>query len=315
MPQVLSIGTIIRSRYKVAQVIWEAQLINVYYVQDLHMPGKSWVVREMQMVAVDEQDINKIISNFQQEAHQLSSLSHPSLATVIDFFQEGKNLYIVREYVNGMDLYSLIMKNQKPFSEAEVIMWSVELADVLAYLYSKRLPAIFFREFNVKNMIRTADGSIKLIDLGLAKVFQIKEDEESSKRMGSLDYAAPEQFTVGGAFESRSLVYSLGAFMYHALTTVNPASSPFDLKPINILNPTLSKKTQELIRIATSINPKNRYQSLYEMKKELTGIARNPRSFLESGIELRENGILNWILGIIALLALGTLIYLLFIRH
>lgn len=315
MPDLLSIGTVLRSRYQVERVIWETRLMNVYYIHDIHLPANAWVLREMQLIGVDDLEMKRIIKNFEQEALKLSSLSHPQFATVIDFFQEGKNLYIVREYVNGTDLDSLYRKAQKPFAESEIVLWATQIAELFSWLYSKKLPAIFFREFNIKNIIRMPAGGVKLIDLGMARVFQIENDEEILKRMGSTEYAAPEQFSEGGAFDARSLVYSLGAFMYHTLTGVSPSSSPFNLKPVDVLNPVVSKKAQDIIKTATENDPRNRFQSLNEFKQELLHLAKSGRAPEEQqGPGGKNDRLINLVIGVIVALVLGILAYYFYLR-
>ncbi|MGV8119218.1 MAG: serine/threonine protein kinase [Candidatus Xenobiia bacterium LiM19] len=314
MPALLPIGTVLRSRYKINKIIFESMLVNVYYVVDLHFPEKGWVVREMQMVAVDSQDRARSIKRFNQEASQISSLSHPYIATVVDYFTEGTNYYIVREFIHGNDLITLLKMNQKPFLEHEVVAWAVQIADALSFLYSNKFSAVFFREFHMGNIMLSTNGSIKLIDLGLAGVFQTDSDSTNLNRLGSMDYASPEQFIGDGTFDSRSLVYSLGAFMYHALTSVNPASSPFELKPIHLLNPTLSGGVLDVIRKSTQIDSKLRYQSISDMKRDLISMLKSPRSSPVKTVDTKEkeNPISNWLLGVLLIIIMGTTLFLIY---
>ncbi|MDQ7823140.1 MAG: serine/threonine-protein kinase [Candidatus Eremiobacteraeota bacterium] len=313
MPPLQSIGTTLRSRYRIDKVLFETKLINIYFVNDLHMAGKSWVLREMQMVAIDSHERSRTIRKFQQEASEIAAISHPVIATVVDFFVEGSNLYIVRDYVPGNDLASLSKINQRPFTEIEVLTWSVQLAEALSFFFGKKMPAIFFREFHMGNIIDTGNAGIKLIDLGLARIFQTESDTENLSRLGSMEYASPEQFSEDAAFDIRSLVYSLGAFMYHALTNVNPSSSPFDLKPISLLNPMISKSVQDIINRATEIDPKKRYQTLNDMKRDLLQVLKSLR--VETAAPAKESptakgALLNWLLGILLAVIIGAVLFL-----
>jgi serine/threonine protein kinase len=314
MPPLLPLDGILRARYKIAKVIWETILVNIYYVRDLHMPEKSWIVREMQMIAVDNSDRSKIIRNFNNEAQRISSVNHPYIATVVDFFSEGTNFYVVREYIPGTDLVTLLKKNQKPFNETDVIGWAIQIAEALSFLYSSKFPALFFREFSMQNIIVMNNGGIKLIDLGLAGCFQTESATEGLSRMGSMDYAPPEQFSEEGFFDIRSLVYSLGAFMYHCLTNVNPASSPFDLKPMNILNPVLTSGIQDVVNKATQNNPEMRYQNLNDIRRDLVALLKAPKLSpvkIEKDKE-NESSLLNWILGILLTITMGVILFLIY---
>jgi serine/threonine-protein kinase len=322
MPPQLQMGTILRGRYRILKVIFETMLVNVYYVNDLHMPDKAWVVREMQMIAIDNTDRSRVIKKFYAEASRISSISHPYIGTVVDFFAEGTNFYIVREYIHGADLATILKRNQRPFLESDVVLWSAQLAEALSFLYTSKFPAIFFREFHMSNIICTAAGSVKLIDLGLAGIFQTENDSDNMNRLGSTDYAPPEQFTEEGTFDLRSLVYTLGAFMYHAVTNVNPATSPFALKPLNLLNPTLSSVIQDIINKSTDIDPRRRYQTLNDMRKDLLALLKNPKLATvkiekekprNNGKDKEnEGGPLNWILGVILVLVMGTILFLIY---
>jgi serine/threonine protein kinase len=311
-------GTILRGRYRIIKVIFETMLVNVYYVNDLHLPEKAWVVREMQTIAIDNAERSRVIKKFYAEASRISAITHPYIGTVVDFFAEGTNFYIVREYIHGADLATILKRNQRPFIESDVILWSAQLSEALSFLYASKFPAIFFREFHMSNIICTAAGSIKLIDLGLASIFQTETDTDNLNRLGSSDYAPPEQFAEDGTFDMRSLVYTLGAFMYHTVTNVNPATSPFALKPLNLLNPTLSPPLQEIINKATEIDPKKRYQALNDMRKDLLSLLKNPKMAVARAEKERgkdkgnDGGLLNWLLGFVLIFIMGTILFLIY---
>ncbi len=271
MASILTPGTILKARYKIERIIYETHLVNIYYAHDVHMKGKVWAVRETKLVAADINEKINIISKFKREASIIASISHPLFAKVVDFFVDDDYLYIVREYVSGSDLNSLLIKQRAPFQEEEVIAWAIQLADLFTFLYAKKLPSIFFREFNMGNLISMPKSSIKATDMGLAKMFYADTGLEGLSHLGASEYAAPEQYAENGFFDIKSLVYSLGAFMYHALSNVNPSLSPFDLQPISLLNPSLSRQTQDVIKKATETDPKRRYSSLQEMKRHLSG--------------------------------------------
>ncbi len=262
-----SVGMVLRSRYRISRIIYQSQMFNVYYVEDLHLKGKVWAIKEMKMVAVDPQERNRILSQFHAEALNLTSLSHPNIAKVVDFFIDSNNLYIVREYAPAVDIANVIQKDD--IEEREVLSWGIQLADALNYLYNHKLPAVFFRELNLGNILVSGQGNITLIDLGLARLFQTRQDLESIKRTGSMDYAAPEQFSEEGIFDARTLIYNLGAILFHCLTRVNPASTPFNLPAPQSLNPGISEKANQIILKATRYDPRERHQNLQELSRDL----------------------------------------------
>jgi serine/threonine-protein kinase len=314
MPDLIPLGTVLRARYKIDSILYQSKLSNVYYVSDLHMPGKVWVIKELQPIAADPVDRNRTLVQFHAEALNISSLSHPHFAQLMDFFVEGSNMYIVREYIHGTDLGSIMSKMSTPFDEKSVVTWGIQLADTLGYLYGKKLPAVFFREFHIGNIILSTQGGVKIIDLGLARMFQTGADAEVMKRMSSADYASPEQFDEIGAFDQRSLVYNLGAILYHLLTRKNPGTTPFKLAPAQTVNPSLSRGLVEIIRKATEIDPKDRYQSLIEMKRDLMSLSKYPEIFATRSpvASEKEDELQNWLLGVFLVIIIGSILLLVY---
>ncbi|MCD4786354.1 MAG: serine/threonine protein kinase [Candidatus Eremiobacteraeota bacterium] len=272
----LPVGSILKNRYRVAKILHKSKLTNVYVVDDTHLRGNLWAVKEMKFLAMDSFERQKIIAQFEQEVIKMTEISHPNFARVIDFFVEGANLYIIREFIPAYDIETLMKKNAGLLREKDVLNWGMQLAEVLNFLFNKKFPAIFFRELTLTNILVNSEGSISLIDLGLARVFQTETDPSKLKVMGAMDYASPEQFDENGIFDRRTLVYNLGALLYHVLTGKNPAQSLFNLPAIQELNPEVSVATRKIIEKAVEIEPRLRYQNLTDMKRDMKHALRSP---------------------------------------
>jgi len=315
----LPVGSVLKNRYRIAKVLHQSKLTNVYVVDDTHLRGNLWAVKEMKFLAMDNFERQKIIAQFEQEVKRMTEISHPNFARVIDFFVEGANLYIIREFIPAYDIETLMKKNAGVLREKDVLSWGIQLADVLNYLYNKKFPAIFFRELTLANILVNSEGVISLIDLGLARVFQTETDPSKLKVMGAMDYASPEQFDENGIFDRRTLVYNLGALLYHALTGKNPAQSLFNLPPIQELNPEVSRATRKIIERAVEIEPRLRYQSLVDMKRDLQNALKNPdlkaqEIIMESPPREKGDKISYWgyIAAAIIFLLTGAVIYLVY---
>lgn len=294
-------GTVLRSRYRIAQLLHQSRLANVYLVEDQHIQGRVWAVKELPLVAVDAHERQRVVQRFTRDATVLASLSHPNLSKVVDYFAEGSCLYLVREYVHGTDLRAYLASRVLPIVDREAISAGLQVIDALMYLQSKRFPAIFYREFHSGNVVMCPDNQVKVIDLGLAQLFQAAADEDA-QRIGSLEYSAPEQFAEDGTFDGRSLVYATGALLYHMLTRRNPSLSPFDLMPIAELNSAVSRGLAETVQRATQVDPRNRYPTLGDLRRRLQLLMRDlemsrsrGRGSSGSGINLSKvvmNGVL-----------------------
>lgn len=276
MPPTIPAGVVLRARYRVVRLLHQSRHANVYMVEDQHLKGHVWAVREMQLVAADPFERNRIAQQFHQEAQQLSLLSHPNLAKVVDFFAEGTSLYIVREYVHGNDLGQLLQSRTMPLPEKEALQSTLQVLEALIHVHGRKMPAIFYRELAARNIIILKAGEVKLLDLGLARVFHPVGDSDAVARAGSLDYAAPEQFSENGNFDQRSLVYSVGALLYHMLTRRNPSLTPFALEPVEDINPTITVATEEIVHRATEEDPRDRYGSLADLRKAVVAALKAP---------------------------------------
>lgn len=272
----LPVGTVLQNRYRISKILFQSKLANVYIVEDTHLVGNVWAVKEMKVLAMNSFERQKIVSQFQKEVMKLSELNHPNLARVIDFFVEGRNLYVIREFIPAYDIETLMTKASGSLREREVLSWGAQLADCLNYLYNRKFPAIFYRELTLANILVNSEGQCKIIDLGLASIFQTETNPERLQKMGSMNYASPEQFDEYGNFDQKSLVYSLGAMVYHMLTGKNPSTSLFNLPPVEELNPNVSKATRTIIKKATSNQPKMRHQSLNDLKKDMLRARMDP---------------------------------------
>lgn len=275
MPATIPTGAVLRARYRIAQRLHQSRYADVYLVEDLHLRDRTWGVRVMPLYSVDSFARTRIIQEFSSEAQALSRLDHPNLAKVVDFFVEGNVLYIVREYVHGIDLERVLSERVGPFSEREALGAISQILDAIIYLVGRKVPAIFFRELTALNIILCKNGVVKLLDLGLARAFQPAQSE-ATMRVGSLDYASPEQFSEDAAFDQRSLVYSVGAILYHMLTRHNPALSPFALEPVEEINPSVSLVVEEIVHRATENDPRNRYATLSELRRTVQGAIKTP---------------------------------------
>ncbi|MCQ2736616.1 MAG: serine/threonine protein kinase [bacterium] len=266
---VLNPGSVLKSRYKIEKVIYEGSRVNIYYGIDMHMPGKFWAVREMQIGAGSPAERASLTNKFLKEAASLSLISHPAAAKVIDFFSEGEYIYIVREFIPGTDLSSLMETRGEPFSEEQAVNWGLQLADFFHYLSQKKFPPVFYKEFNMGNLLVNQKSELKLTDFGLARIFYGDTGLGNIAHLGACEYAAPEQYAEHPSFDMRSLVYILGAFLYHAVTNVIPSPDPREFRSVKFYNPSISPALGGIIKKAIDPSPSRRYQSLNEMKRHL----------------------------------------------
>jgi serine/threonine protein kinase len=156
----------------------------------------------------------------EREANVLSSLSHPSLPRYIEHFEEGGELFLVTEKIEGESLREL-QNRGRTLSEPEVLRFLRYASDALDYLHG-RAPPVVHRDIKPSNVIRRPDGSFVLIDFG--SVRDRMKPEGGSTVVGTFGYMAPEQFQ--GRAMPVSDIYAVGATALTLLTGIEPEDLP-----------------------------------------------------------------------------------------
>lgn len=265
MPPLLPLGSSLRGRYRIHRTLHQSRLRNLYIAEDQHLRGKFWVVKEMQPVGVDPGDRTRLLALFQAEALQISALEHPNLPKLVDFFAQEGNLYLIREFVTGSDLES-VLETRRAMPETEVLKIGVQLCDLIAYLATKKLPSGTYRDMRLSNLVIGQDGQLKLLDIGFGRLF----GGSGKEGIGAPDYAAPEQFTGDASnLDVRTQVYNVSALLYHLLTGVNPGASGFNLAPINEVRPGLAAATRGIVEKGVRNDPRERPPTLLDLRKGL----------------------------------------------
>lgn len=265
MPPLLPLGSSLRGRYRIHRTLHQSRLRNLYIAEDQHLRGKFWVVKEMQPVGVDPGDRTRLLALFQAEALQISALEHPNLPKLVDFFAQEGNLYLIREFVTGSDLES-VLETRRAMPETEVLKIGVQLCDLIAYLATRKLPSGTYRDMRLSNLVIGQDGQLKLLDIGFGRLF----GGSAKEGLGAPDYAAPEQFTGDASnLDVRTHVYNVSALLYHLLTGVNPGASGFNLAPIAEVRPGLASATRGIVERGVRNDPRERPPTLLDLRKGL----------------------------------------------
>jgi len=100
---------------------------------------------------------------------------------VYDYFTEGDHHYLILEYIPGQNLLQYLQKRGRPITAEQAIDWGLQLTDVLSYLHNHN-PPIIFRDLKPSNIMLRPDGSLALVDFGIAKHFQ--HDVRNNLRLG-----------------------------------------------------------------------------------------------------------------------------------
>lgn len=268
----LAEGTVLQGRYRILGILGSGGMSTVYKAQDLRFPKvqRLCAIKEMLNMATDPRVRALMMQNFEREASILASLSHPAIPQVYDYFTEGERAYLVTELIPGKDLETLLNETEGFFPETQVVQWAIQVCDVLTYLHTRSPQPIVFRDMKPSNLMLDEHGRIRLVDFGIAKVFQ---SGEKGTMIGTEGYSPPEQYR--GIAEPRGDIYALGATLHHLLTKQDPRLEPpftFHKRPIHQYNPAVSAELQEVINRALEYDIQKRFGSAEEMKRALLAL-------------------------------------------
>jgi len=267
-------GTILNSRYEIVRKIGGGGMGAVYLANDRNLGGVLRAVKEMVQSYIESEQQDKAISDFKRESLLLTSLDHPAIPTIFDYFFDEKEgrFYLVMKYISGGDLASRLRSAPEGrLDEKTVTEWAIQIADVLDYLHNHE-PSIVYRDLKPANvMIDGNSGRVMLIDFGIAR--WVNKEEKGVTAVGTMGYAPPELFS--GNVEPRSDIYSLGSTMFHLLTGADPQSNPlliFDFqknpRPRQI-NSQLSDQIEQILMRSVEYNAEARFMSAAELREAL----------------------------------------------
>ncbi len=270
----LDSGTVLNNRYEIVRRIGGGGMGAVYLAKDRNLGDAPRAVKEMVETHLDEAQHEKAIGDFKRESLLLTSLEHPSIPTIYDYFYDStlNRFYLVMKYISGGDLASRLRSSPGgKLDEKTITDWGMQVADVLEYLHSRPKP-IIYRDLKPANlMIDGNSGRVMLIDFGIAR--WVAKQEKGVTAVGTMGYAPPELFS--GRVEPRSDVYSLGATLFHLLTGSDPQDNPlliFDFsknpRPRQIV-PSVSSEIEQILMRAVEYKPEDRFRSAGELRDVL----------------------------------------------
>ena len=272
----LPASQLLNNRYRVMRKLAQGGQSAVYLVVDTLSGNRQCAVKEMSEAKLGPVERDKAINDFIREADMLRTLDHPALAKVFDRFVDNHKHYLVMEYVVGHNLEDELISTGHALDWRRVQTWGMALCDVLAYLHS-RTPPIIYRDLKPANVMLLPDGSIKLIDFGIARWLHPMRTHDTSK-LGTDGYAPLEQYNARS--EPRSDLYALGASLYHLLTGHVPEPSPMrsagqPLTLVRLLNPQVPEQLEQVIQRALSLRAEDRFTDAQQMRVALEWAANS----------------------------------------
>lgn len=208
-------GSVLASRYEIEDKLGRGGMGAVYLAFDQTL--------NMRVAVKENLNVNpEAERQFRKEAELLAKLRHAHLPRVTDYFILEDQQYLVMDYIEGIDLHARAAQRRP--SVEEVLGWAKDLGSALAYLHSRPQP-IIHRDIKPSNVKVQPDGTLFLVDFGIAKIFESDQAATTTGARGlTPGFSPPEQY--GGArTDARSDQYALSATLYSLMTGHSPPDS------------------------------------------------------------------------------------------
>ena len=265
--------------YEVVGELGAGGMAKVYKVRNTI----SQQVQAMKIMLPDLANEADFSERFIREIQVLASLDHSGIARLHTALRIENQLLMIMEFVEGITLEDLQKQGRVPLPDA--VDYICQALAALSYAHRK---GVIHRDIKPANIMRTSEGTVKLMDFGIAKSSADRKLTRTGKIIGSLYYMSPEQ-VMGSDLDARSDLYSVGLCLYEIATGSRPfhADSDYELMdaqlrrqpspPIQV-DPNVPQALNDVILRALEKDPAKRFQTAEEFRTALTRVMNGQRS-------------------------------------
>ncbi|MBL8264999.1 serine/threonine-protein kinase [Steroidobacter sp.] len=254
-------GAVIADRLEIGHLLGQGGMGNVYAARDR-------LKQEDVAIKVLRQDLQFSVAakdRFLAEAKMSCSLSHPNIVRVHDVGISGGLYYFSMERLKGHTLRQRMeqyRQQNRVFSVAEVSDIAKQLIDALRYAHRY----IVHRDIKPENIWLAEDGTVKLMDFGIARAFSNSQLTQTGMALGTAYYMSPEQRIGSKDVDWRTDQYALGVVLYELSAGTLPTGA---VQSIETIRRDLPKRYAAALMRAMAVMPEDRFQSLHEMLAEI----------------------------------------------
>ncbi len=258
------------SRYRAIEKIGSGGMADVYKAMD-EVLGRTVAVKVMHAHFADDPTF---VQRFRHEAQAAGNLSHPNIVNIYDWGQQDDTYYIVMEYIRGISIKELVTQ-RGPVDPLKAADYAAQVCAGLSVAHGY---GIIHRDIKSHNLVLMADGTVKVMDFGIARAVNSTMTQTGSV-LGTAQYVSPEQ-AQGRELTPGTDLYSLGIVLYEMTTGRLPfeGDTPVSvaLKHVNEaaipprqVNPSIPPAVEAVILRAMEKDPARRYTSAEQMRGDL----------------------------------------------
>ncbi len=278
-----NIGKKLDGRYELLELIGVGGMADIYKAKDV-TEDRTVAVKILKNEFAASEDF---LRRFRNESKAIALLSHPNIVKIFDVGFTDKIQYIVMEYIDGITLTEYIAR-QGVLKWRDAVHFTTQVLRALQHAHDR---GIVHRDVKSQNVMLLSDGTIKVMDFGIARFNRETDKTMSEKAIGSVHYISPEQAR-GEMTDEKSDIYSVGVMLYEMLTGEKPfdGENPVSIaikhmqmtpKRITEINSSIPEGLEEITIKAMQKEPSKRYQTAGEMIKDIEEFKKNPSIVFE----------------------------------
>jgi len=251
-------GDMVAERYEILRPLGKGGMGMVYLAKD-HLTDHQIAFKTL----LPEYASNRrAVQRFIQEVNAVRRLDHPCIVKIYDARQLDNLLYYTMEYVEGKSLREW-MQRKKRFGLGSTVRVLSLLANALEHAHEYTI----HRDISPENVMVMANGNVKLLDFGLAKLTDATSSfTRIGVSLGKIQYSSPEQRLDAKNVDQRADIYSLGVMFYEMLSRQLPKGDPEELTS---LVPELPPECDSFVAKAMAENPDDRFSNAKEFRQAL----------------------------------------------
>lgn len=212
-----------------------------------------------------------VYANIYAEVYSLQDLNHPGIPKIFEVKEDDQYVYIIQEFIHGVDLKTLMLKYGR-VEEDIIVFWMNELAEILQYLH---VQGVLHRDIKPGNIMLSNDGQLKVIDFGLARDLEDK-DGVDIRVVGTLAHTPPERYIRKAANEQTD-IYGYGSTFYFLASGEVPRSMKEEPKRnmqlmMRDLKSQVSPAVFNVIKTCMAVDPQDRYRAFDEILYDVVRI-------------------------------------------
>jgi tRNA A-37 threonylcarbamoyl transferase component Bud32 len=273
--------------------------------------GRRVAIKTLRTEMFERQQLPGVLERFKREAQSAGRLSHPNVVTIHEYGEQDRTPYIVMEYIDGKELGHELDRGAR-FVLDDVVRIMSQLLGALGHAHEN---GVVHRDLKPANMFVLPDGSLKVVDFGIARV-ESSDLTETGAMLGTPAYMSPEQI-MAMPVDFRSDLFSAGVILYQLLTGDKPFTGSVTsimqkvlkqepLSPSD-LNPTLSPAWDAVISRAMAKKPEARYASAKQFADAIKSACEADRTRgIVPGDAPRSSPKRFQIAGLVILVAIGA---------